>query len=173
MFARNQKVVYPGHGVAEISNIIEKKIAGMTVSFFELKFLSKDMTILVPTENTESVGLRTLSSSDKINDIFKILKEPAKPISYDLNASNWNKRNKEYRRQIRSGSLCEISQIYRDLQYIAFKKELSFGEKNLLNETETLLAQEISLVQKVDEQKAIQQLRSQFKPSSQAIASAL
>lgn len=163
MFHVNDKVVYPGHGVARIIQIVEKLVAGKITTFFELQFLNKDMTVLVPTTNFDDIGIRPLSSTDKINDIFKLLGQPAKKIAnYELTASNWNKRNKEYQNKLRSGNLHDISEIYRDLKYISQQKELSFGEKNLLNQTETLLAEEISIVQKVDSDQAVEHLRSMF-----------
>jgi|SRR5579872_7051102 len=160
MFTLNEKVVYPGHGVAKISRIVEKNVAGNKTSFFELQFLNKDMTILVPKDNFDSVGIRRLSSNDNINEIFRLLSEPAKKMSYELTASNWNKRNKEYQGKIRTGNIGEICKIYRDLKHIARHKELSFGEKNLLNQTEGLLVEEIALVTQVGHDQAIQHLRA-------------
>lgn len=160
-FCLNEKVVYPGHGVAQISRIVEKQVAGSNACFFELKFLNKDMTILVPTHNLSSVGIRRLSSTENITDIFKTLSAPAQRISYDA-VTNWNKRNKDYQCKLRSGDLQEICKIYRDLKNMSFYKELSFGEKALLQQTENLLAQEISLVQNMEEVKAIEHLRSLF-----------
>lgn len=159
LFALNEKVVYPGHGVARINRIVEKHVAGSQTCFFELKFLNKDMTILVPTQNLTSVGIRRLSSVEHIGKIFNTLAEPSARTSHDLALSNWNKRNKDYKAKLVSGDLDEISKIYRDLSAMAAFKELSFGEKTLLQQTEALLAQEISLVQNTDEKKAIEQLR--------------
>src|SRR5581483_6897884 len=150
MFARNEKVVYPGHGVAIIGAIIEKNIAGKISQFFELRFLNKDMTILVPTDNAISVGLRPLSSIDHINNIFNTLSQPAVIKNPDIVLSNWNKRNKDYQGKLRGGNLLEICIIYRDLRHIEHSKELSFGEKNLLQQTETLLAEEISIVNNIE-----------------------
>jgi CarD family transcriptional regulator len=160
-FCLNEKVVYPGHGVAQINRIVEKSVAGNSACFFELKFLNKDMTILVPTNNLSSVGIRRLSSTQNISDIFKTLAQPSARLPYDI-ATNWNKRNKDYQCKLRSGDLQEICKIYRDLKNMSAYKELSFGEKMLLSQTESLLAQEISLVQNMNEDKAIEHLRSLF-----------
>jgi CarD family transcriptional regulator len=131
--------------------------------FFELKFLSKGVTILVPTNNLAAVGLRRLSSSESINKIFKMLSEPVPRVNSESIVSNWNKRNKEYQCRLRSGDLNEICKIYRDLRHIALQKELSFGEKNLLLQTEALLVEEISIVKQVEEDKTIEQLRALLK----------
>lgn len=159
MFIRGEKVVYPGHGVAIISCVIEKKIAGRILHFFELRFLNKDMTILVPTENAAEVGIRPLSSSEYINAIFKELAQPAIIKNSEAAVSNWNKRNKEYQGKLRSGNLLEIGAIYRDLRHIENYKELSFGEKNLLQQTEALLVEEIALVNNVEKFSATEYLR--------------
>jgi CarD family transcriptional regulator len=163
MFRLNDKVVYPGHGVAKINRIVEKIVSGQNSSYYELRFLNKEMTVLVPISNTEGLGLRPLSSTNRINDIFKMLAEPAKKVkNYELLANNWNKRNKEYQLKLRTGNLEEISEIYRDLKHIAQHKELSFGEKNLLNQTEGLLAEEISIVRKLEAEKTVECLRAMF-----------
>jgi CarD family transcriptional regulator len=159
MFVRGEKVVYPGHGVAVINCVIEKKIAGRILHFFELRFLNKDMTILVPTENAVEVGIRPLSSSEHINAIFKELSQPAIIKNSEAAVSNWNKRNKEYQGKLRSGNLLEIGAIYRDLRHIENYKELSFGEKNLLQQTEALLVEEIALVNNVEKFSATEYLR--------------
>jgi len=161
MFALNEKVVYPGHGVAKISCVVEKSVGGSVTKFFELTFFRKDMTILVPMSSSRTVGLRRLSSREGIEVAIKVLAEPIE-INVDNSASSWNKRNKDYQYKLRSGRLLEICCIYRDLKLISSKKELSFGEKNMLLKTETLLAEEISLASNVEEDKAIETLRSIF-----------
>ena len=160
MFVLGEKVVYAGHGVAQIHRIIEKQVAGSITSFFELKFLNKDMTILVPTNNLTTVGVRRLSSRENIDDLFRMLAEPCEPATSELTTNNWNKRNKEYQGKLRSGNLREICKIYKDLKNISETKELSFGEKSLLQQTEALLVEEIAIVEDVNEDKAIEQLRA-------------
>lgn len=160
-YAVNDRVVYPGHGVAKINRVIEKNIGRTQMHFYELKFLSKDMTVLIPVDNLPSVGIRALSSVKRVHDAFKVLAQPGRKISpYELTASNWNKRNKEYQVKLRKGDLHELSEIYRDLKNIAHQKELSFGEKSLLQQTEALLVEEISIVERVGEEKAIELLRA-------------
>ncbi len=161
MFSRGEKVVYPGHGVAKINRIIEKKIAGSIANFFELKFLNKDMTILVPVNNATSVGVRRLSSKERIETLFKMLSQPINSgYQNEVMATNWNKRNKEYQGKLRTGDLQEICEIYRDLKHIELQKELSFGEKTLLHQTEVLLVEEISIVRNIPKAEATACLRS-------------
>lgn len=161
MFCLQEKVVYPGYGVAKIQRIITKLVSGSEATFYELIFLNKDMTVLVPTANAESVGLRALSSPELIQDVFDSLTAPAQRINHiEFTASNWNKRNKEYQHKLKTGDLRELSEIYRDLHFISTYKELSFGEKHLLQQIESLLVEEISLVEDLGQEKTIEHLRS-------------
>lgn len=161
MFSRSEKVVYPGHGVAHINRIVEKKIGGNAVFFFELKFLSKEMIILIPVDNADSVGIRKLSSHECVNAIFKLLAVPVESnVSHDISMSNWNKRNKDYQVKLRRGNLSEIGEIYRDIKYVGSQKELSFGEKVLLQQTEALLVEEISLIKNMSAHETLEYLRS-------------
>jgi len=161
MFELNERVVYPGYGVAFINNILEKKVGQEFFTFYELKFLNKDVTILIPVTTIGSAGIRKLCSQERISRVFKILTEPThrQPISPDTGAANWNKRNKEYQIKIRTGELEDICEIYRDLKRTETCKELSLGEKSLLTLTEELLVQEIALVKNVAEAKAAQELK--------------
>lgn len=162
MLSIKDKVVYPGYGVAQIIRVLERIVGGQPTCFFELHFLNRDMTILVPTDKVFSVGIRPLSSKSNINDMFQMLAESKSEGVGDVRAGNWNKRSKNYQSKLRSGNLFEISKIYRELKYISRRKELSFGEKNLLQQTEGLLVEEISIVEELCEDKAIEQLRSLF-----------
>lgn len=159
MFSQDEKVVYPGHGVAYIHRVLERRIGGKSTQFYELRFINKEMTILVPINNLNTIGIRPLSSQTDIGDMFKLFDLPIRVHNHDM-VPNWNKRNKEYQGKIRSGKLREICEIYRDLKHIEQQKELSFGEKNLLHQTETLLVEEISLVCNIAVDSAAQQLRS-------------
>lgn len=167
MFSLNQKVVYPGYGVAEVVRIFEKKFRDQVAILCELQFLNKDMTVMVSAEKAQEIGVRPLSSTDHINTVFETLLQPATRLdSLAASSNNWNRRNKEYQNKLRTGSLKDISEIYRDLKTISHHKELSFGEKNLLNKTEALLVEEISAAETLKEEKALEKLRSFFVPQS-------
>ena len=159
MFSLHEKVVYPGHGVAKIHRILKKLVDGAEASFYELVFLNKDMTVLVPTDNADAVGLRALSSHEHVLGVFSYLTKVS-PDSSEVACTNWSKRNKEYQLKLKKGDLRELCEIYRELHYISGHKELSFGEKNLLHQIEALLVEEISLVEDLGEEKTIEHLRS-------------
>lgn len=161
IFCVEERVVYPGHGVARINAVIEKVVGGIVTSFFELSFLNKEMTILVPVSSSAIVGLRKLSSKENIDCVFRILSEK-RDVLLENSSVNWNRRNKDYQNKLRSGNLYDICKIYRDLKRISFKKELSFGEKSLLSKTESLLIEEISIVNNVGQEKIMRDIRSIF-----------
>lgn len=151
MFLLNEKVIYPGYGLAIINRLVERLVLNKKTNFFELKFYNKDMTVLIPEDRLESIGVRKLSTLKELSQMFEHLSMfSAHDIVTEHNASTWNKRNKEYQSKLRSGELLQISDIYKDLQLIALDKELSFGERNLFNQIEFLLIEEISAVKKDD-----------------------
>jgi CarD family transcriptional regulator len=166
MFLVSEKVVYPGHGVVQVNRIIEKIIGGIKTTCYELKYINKEGIILVPTIQASLVGMRPLSSPELIDEIFNILAQPTRLNShrddpkYEFNSSNWNKRKKKYQFQLQQGSLAELSEIYRDLRFIETQKLLSFGEKNLLIQTELFLIEEIALVKKMSKEEIMGQLRT-------------
>lgn len=161
-FELNEKVVYPGHGVAKINRIVEKVISGKTTTLYELRFINKEMTILVPVNSLEVNGIRPLSSQDSIEVVFELLSQPSPRKAHQQVTSNWKHRNKAYQGKLKENNLRATAEIYRDLKSIELNKELSFCEKNLLLQAEMLLAQEIAHVQKIGEEKAIEHLRSFF-----------
>lgn len=164
MFQVGDKVVYPGHGVAMVEKVEEKTVEQHTMRFFKLKFLYKDMTVLVPiSRNNEAVGIRSLSSTTEIETALCQLTKDAKKLdATDFTPSSWNKRNKNFQLKIQSGSIVDIATIYRDLMHCARYKELSFGEKNLLGLAEELLLQEVVLVKKQTRDEVISTLRQPF-----------
>ncbi len=165
MFKLNDNVVYPGHGVAVVEEIVEKQVAGKTISFMKLVFLFKDMTILVPTYNVEAIGIRKPSNQEVIDLVIdELRKKPERRLeSIDFTPSGWNRRNKDYQARIQSGKLLDIAKIYRDLMYVAQQKDLSFGERTLLQITEELIAQEMQVIKNSDRELVIQELRTPFK----------
>lgn len=168
MFQLNDKVVYPGHGVAIVEGFMEKNVAGKALKFFKLKFLYKDMTVLVPVSEGNGIGIRPLKSDVEMKTILKELsKKPTKEFdSTDFTPSGWNKRNKEYQLKIQGGSLFDLVCIYRDIMHLTKYKELSFGERNLLQLAEDLIIQEILIVQHKKRPDVVKDLRSKFQDIS-------
>ncbi len=162
MFLVNDKVVYPGYGVALISKLVQRFVSGKMTSFYELKFFNKDMSVLIPEDRIQAAGIRKLSSHQDLEEMFKVLSEPVKKGNYEIGFNNWNKRNKKYQLNLRSGDLLKICYIYKDLEWISKTKELSFGERNLKTKIEQLLIEEISVVKNIDKEKALKILHKSF-----------
>ncbi len=165
MFNLNDHVIYPGHGVARVEDVIERTVSGTTIKFLKLNFVFKDMTILVPVYNIDSIGIRYPSKESDVDSVIQELaKKPEKVLeSIDFTPSGWNRRHKDYQSKILSGALLEIAKIYRDLMYIAQQKDLSFGERAVLQATEELLVQEVQVVKNKEREIIIQLLRNPFK----------
>jgi CarD family transcriptional regulator len=161
MFGLNDKVVYPGHGVAIIEEIVEKKVGSSTVVFLKLVFLFKEMSILVPVYNTKNIGLRTPSSEKMVLEVkAELSRKPCKDFGNgEFTPSGWNKRNKDYQIKIQGGKLLDIAKIYRDLTYISIKKELSFGERTFLQAAEDLLLQELQTIKNEERDDVLQEVK--------------
>ena len=153
-FKIGDKAVYPGQGVGEVMGIEHKDIAGQRQSFYVLKIMENGMKILIPINKVGSVGLRSLIDEEAVGKVYKILKQ--KDISVD--SATWNRRYREYMEKIKTGSVFEIAEVLRDLQRLKGDKELSFGERKMLDTARTLLIKEIAVATKSKEVKIEEKL---------------
>jgi len=149
MFKVGDKAVYPAHGVGVIERIEKKEIAGTTYQFYILRIVENDMTIMIPTANVDTVGLRRIIASAQVSKVYKILRE--NEISVD--AATWNRRYREYMEKIKTGSVFEIAQVLRDLYILKNDKDLSFGERKMLETARSLLVKELALAREHEEEK--------------------
>lgn len=158
-FKIGDKAVYPAHGVGKIESIETKEISGSKISFYVMKILDSDMTIMIPTKNIVSVGLREIIKKNKLPKVFKILND--KTISIDI--QTWNRRYREYMKKIKTGSVYEIAEVLRDLLVLKQEKVLSFGERKMLETAKSLLKKEISISKNVAEKEVETELKGIFK----------
>ncbi len=156
MFEIGDKAVYPGHGVGVIEKIETREISGNNKSFYVLKILDNGMTIMIPIDNAEMVGLREIITEFQVPRVFQILKE--KDVSIDN--QTWNRRYREYMEKINTGSIFEIAEVLRDLYMLKSGKELSFGERKILDTAKNLLVKEIALAKDAQETEIVQELRA-------------
>lgn len=140
-FEVGDKAVYPGHGVAEITGIENREISGSEQKFFVLRVLGKEMTLMVPMSNADSVGLRNIIGAPEVEQVYEVLRKRGEKIS----TATWNRRHREYMEKIRTGSLSEIAAVLRDLCLLRGDKDLSYGERNMLETARALLVQELAL----------------------------
>jgi CarD family transcriptional regulator len=139
--------VYPAHGVAEVMGIEVREIASSKQTFYILKILDNGMKVMIPTRNASAVGLRELIREDEVEEVFEILK--SREIAVE--GQTWNRRYREYMEKIKTGSVFEIAEVLRDLQRLKSDKELSFGERKMLDTARTLLVKEIAVATKSNE----------------------
>ena len=140
--------VYPAHGVGKVHSIEEREIAGNRHKFYILKIFDTGMTIMVPTGNVRSVGLREVINESEVDIVYEILKE--RDIS--INEQTWNRRYREYMDKIKTGSIYEIAEVLRDLMLLRYEKELSFGERKMLDTARCLIIKELAISQDIPEE---------------------
>jgi CarD family transcriptional regulator len=150
-FQVGDKAVYPGYGVAEITGVENREISGSSHKFYVLRVLGKDMTLMVPMKNAGSVGLRNIVGPDEVSEVYEVLRRRDEKIS----TATWNRRYREYMEKIRTGSLVEIATVLRDLCLLRSGKDLSYGERNMLETARALLVQELALA-KGEEEPAVE-----------------
>lgn len=153
-FAIGDKAVYPSQGVAEILGIEQKEISGKVQRFYVLRVMETDNRIMVPTDKSDQVGLRRIAGKEEIGEVLQILQE--KDVHVDR--QTWNRRYRGFMEKIRSGSLFEVAEVFRDLYRLKVMKPLSFGERRMLDTARGLIVQELSVAQSLDETKIEQQL---------------
>jgi len=147
MFSIGDLAVYPAHGVGVIEKIESQEISGCCQDFYVMRILENDMKIMIPTKNVDNVGLREIIEKSEVPKLYSILKK--RDIAVDN--QTWNRRYREYMEKIKTGSVYEVAEVYRDLLMLKTEKELSFGERKMLDTARSLLVKEISLAKKVEE----------------------
>ena len=115
---------------------------------------------MVPMANVESVGLRNLIGSEQVDEVYEVLRRRGEKIS----TATWNRRHREYMEKIRTGSLIEIATVLRDLCLLRSDKDLSYGERNMLENARSLLIQELALARGLEEDAVGQEIEKLFTP---------
>ncbi len=158
MFLAGDMAVYPAHGVGLIEAIESQTIGGVDQSFYVMRILDNDMTIMIPTANSDHVGLRAIISADEVDKVILILKER----DITITPQTWNRRYRDYMDKIKTGSVFEVSVVLRDLYLLRVDKDLSYGERKMLDTAKNLLIKEISLAKEIDEQEVELQIEKIF-----------
>ncbi len=143
MFSVDQLVVYPAQGVGKVERIETQEIGGAKADFFIVRILSNNVTLMVPVMNADNVGLRPLCSREEGEVILESLKDRSDFTGYT--GQNWNRRYREYSEKLKSGDLADVAYVLKELLLIGENKELSFGERRLLEQATSLLTLELAL----------------------------
>ena len=157
-FKVGDKAVYPAKGVAEVVSIEEKDIAGNRQQFYVLRLLDTEHKIMVPVANAKNIGLRPPISEQEINDIFEILKEQT--IAFDN--QTWNRRYRGFMDKIKTGSVFDVAEVMRDLYRLRVEKQLSFGERRMLETARNLIVKEIAVARRKSEEKVQAEIEKIF-----------
>ncbi|MDE0881580.1 MAG: CarD family transcriptional regulator [Myxococcota bacterium] len=145
-FAVGDLAVYPAHGVAKVEAIESRELGGQESTFYVLRVLDNNMRVMVPITKSVQVGLRTLVGEDEIEAVYEILR--TRELAVDR--TTWNRRQREYTEKIRTGSIFEVAEVMRDLCLLRTGKDLSFGERKMLDTAKGLLLKELSVSRNID-----------------------
>jgi len=153
-------VVYPKHGVGRVIELQSQQIAGMELELYVLRFEKERMTLRVPTNKAESVGMRKLSSNKTLGEALETLKGKPK-----VKRTMWSRRAQEYEAKINSGDLIAISEVVRDLYRSDDQPEQSYSERQLFEQAMDRMSREIGAVNKLTLTEAVQLIEKQLAKS--------
>jgi CarD family transcriptional regulator len=151
--------VYPAHGVGRIDAIETRVVNGEEHDFYIMKIVENGMVIMIPTWNVESVGLRDVIGKKEIPKIMDVIKSKRE---LTIDNQTWNRRYREYMDKIKTGSLYEVAEVFRDLSLLKLTKDLSFGERKLYDTAHTLLIKELSMANECDEKAVNAEIEALF-----------
>jgi CarD family transcriptional regulator len=146
-FQIGDKAVFPAHGVGEVTGIEARDYGGGRQTVYVLRILDNGMKVEIPTTATGASGLREVMSKKDVDEVFEVLQE--KEIAVET--TTWNRRYREYMEKIKSGEPRQIAEVLRDLFLLKADKDLSFGERKMLDTAKSLLVKELSIAQGLDE----------------------
>lgn len=158
MFIAGDMAVYPAHGVGVIESIETQTVAGTDHSFYVMKIIENDMKIMIPTRNSDNVGLRAIIDKNEVEKVLGILRDR----DIEISAQTWNRRYRDYMEKIKTGSIFEVAVVLRDLFLLSVDKELSYGERKMMDTAKNLLVKEISLARNMDEANTADQIEKMF-----------
>ena len=151
--------VYPAHGVGKIQAIESRVVNGEEHNFYIMKVLENGMVIMIPTSNVESVGLRNIIDKKEVPKVYEVMKFRKDGLPDN---QTWNRRYREYMDKIKTGSLYDVAEVFRDLFLLKLTKDLSFGERKLYDTAQVLLVRELSTAKKMDEAAILSELEALF-----------
>ena len=154
-FLPEQYVVYPSHGIGQILEKEKKEIAGQMLTMYVIEFEKEKMTLRVPIEKTKEIGVRKVSTKNQLKEIFEILTGKAK-----IRRTMWSRRAQEYETKINSGDIKLLSEVVRDLFRSDSQPEQSYSERQLYEAARERLSREVAVIEKTDEQKAIEKIET-------------
>jgi CarD family transcriptional regulator len=160
VFKLNELVVYPSQGVGRVERIETQEIGGATAEFYIVRILSNNVTLMVPVKNAKNVGLRSVCTMRAGQVIFESLKDRSDFTGYT--GQNWNRRYREYSEKLKSGDLADVAYVLKELFLIGKDKELSFGERRLLEQAMSLVSMELAFSLNRDQEDVREDIMAMF-----------
>ena len=148
-FEVGETVVYPHHGAATITEVKDRKVKGELKKYLKLNVTQGDLTIEVPAENVELVGVRDVIGQEGLDQVYEVLQ-----AAFTEEPTNWSRRYKSNLEKLASGDVIKVSEVVRDLWRRDQDRGLSAGEKRMLAKARQILVSELALAKKVYEEKA-------------------
>ena len=142
-------VVYPHHGAAVIEAVEMRKIKGEDREYLVLRVAQGDLTVRVPSDNVDLVGVRDVVNAAGLERVFNVLRQP-----YTEEPTNWSRRYKANVEKLASGDVIKVAEVVRDLYRRDLDRGLSAGEKRMLAKAKQILISELALAERTDEEKA-------------------
>jgi CarD family transcriptional regulator len=131
--------VHPEHGAAVIEELREKEFLGEKRTYLVLRVAYGDLTLMIPTDSTEQVGLRSVVSTAEVKKVLKVLTEDESSM-----AANWSRRFKNNMEKLHSGDPYQVAEVLRNLAIREREKGLSAGEKRMILKARQILISELS-----------------------------
>ncbi len=148
-FTVGETVVYPHHGAALIEAIEKRTIKGVERAYLVLKVAQGDLTVRVPADNVDLVGVRDVVGQDGLDRVFEVLRAP-----HTEEPTNWSRRYKANLEKLASGDVIKVAEVVRDLWRRDKDRGLSAGEKRMLAKARQILVSELALAENTNEDKA-------------------
>jgi CarD family transcriptional regulator len=149
-FRVGDKVVYPHHGAAVIEGLQERDMNGETRQYWVLRLSYGDLTLMVPIDGAEEVGLRGVVPKNELDQVYKVLQSKKQAPA----PSNWSRRFKSHVEKLRSGDIYQVAEVVRNLSNRDKDKGLSAGEKRMLTKARQILVSELTFAANLKEDKA-------------------
>ena len=167
MFKVGDKVVYPHHGAGTVVKKEQREVLGAKREYLTIKILHNDMTVNVPCENAEKVGLRRVIDEQMVEKVLKALQG-----SGTVMPKNWNRRFKHNRDKMKTGDIFELAEVVRNLSLRDQDKGLSTGEKQMYTRAKKILASEMMYALEKTEDEAEAYLDEILSRTSEQLAGA-
>lgn len=156
VFNCGDKVVYPAHGVGAIDSIQSRSVGGSEAKYYMITIVETGMKVMVPVSQAATVGLRKIVDAKTVDKVYDILRDK----DVIVQQQTWNRRFREYTQKLKTGSVFEIARVIRDLSVLKSDKELSFGERKMLDTAQGLLVKELSIAKARSEEMIREELQT-------------